>query len=232
MEKAGKLLALTLFAVIMISFLSGVVAAQGMADTFKNFFTETGWTWAEGTVSTNVAKIFFFLIVALVIMLVIGGIFKNNWISTVLSFLIAFLATAYITPAEVYSILISYTALGLTLTTMVPLAILAGFTYRAATATEGKVSLIMLQWFAWALFAIYSLYRFASDWWGPKEGSGWMNLILLVTAFVAAGMFIFNKKVMGMLAARFTEEEIAEFRREQARTRAVEKERAEAARAK
>ncbi len=216
MEKAGKILALSLLVVLMVSFLANFVAAQDagekakdtmkiIAGTFSDLFSRTGWT--EGNLTPNIAKIFFFVMITIVIMLVLGAIFKKHQtLVIILSALIAFLATAYITPKEVYSLLISYTALGLTLTTLIPLALLAGFTYKAATATEGKVQLVMLQWFAWGLFAVYSIYRFVYDWFFSKEGSGILNGIILATAIIATIVFAFNKRILRMIVRRFIEE--------------------------
>lgn len=184
----------------------GKEGAKWIAGTFSDFFSESGWT--GGNMSANIAKIFFFVMIALVIYLVIGSIFPHQQIiMMILSALISFLATAYITPDEVYSLLISYTALGLTITTLIPLLILFGLTYKAVTATEGQVQLIMVQWFAWILFAAYSFYRFIYDFFWGKEGSTFMNFMLLGTAIVAAVMAVFDKPIRKILARRFIEAE-------------------------
>ncbi len=193
-------LSLLVFSIFVgvIGFVSAADAGEAvstLAGSFSNLFSKTGWT--EGQLPSSVAKIFFFFIVTLIIFLVLNPIFqKNKGLMFILSLLIGFLSTAYITPDAVYSILISYTALGLTLNTLLPLATLFGLSYIAATAKEGKVQLIMLSWFAWTLFAVYSTYRFVYDWFWAKEGSGFMNGILLVTTIVAAGMAIFYKGIM------------------------------------
>lgn len=214
MEKRKNVIGLLFLSFIIFSliFTSVLVIAQNtsgeglkvIAGSFSNFFSKTGWT--AGNMEPNVAKIFFFIMVALVVYLIIGSLFPNQQvIMLILSAVISFLATAYIAPDEVYSILISYTALGLTITTLVPLAILMGLTYRATSATKGQVQLIMLQWLAWVLFAVYSLYRFIYDWGWGKEGSATMNGIILATTILAACFAVFNKQITRMIMKRFTE---------------------------
>lgn len=173
-----------------------------IAGTFTDLFN--GASWLTST-SANVAKIFFFLMIAIVVYLVIGNIFgkSNQILMFVLSLIISFLATAYITPDEVYSILNSYSALGLTITSMIPLAVLMGLTYRAATAKEGQAQLIMLQWFAWILFGLYSIYRFVYDWFWAKEGSGFVNGIILITTIIAVLVAVFNKQLIRMLVHQY-----------------------------
>ena len=225
MKRDKKFLGLFLLSVLMVSFLGGVVIAdtevvfddKGEITSFKTTTSEVVSTlagsfsslfgkWKEGALGPNVAKIFFFIMISLLIMLIFGGLFgKKNWIVIILSFIIGFLATAYMTPKDVFSLLNSYTALGLTLTTLVPIMILLGLTYRSATVSEGKVQLIMLQYFAWILFAVYSTYRFIYDWFWAKDGSGFMNGILLATAIGAALVALFNKKIMGILSEKYME---------------------------
>src|SRR3989344_4963596 len=179
-------------------------SGESLGDTFKNFFTEASWT--KENAGVNVAKIFFFLIVSIAIYLIIGSFFpKGKFLMFFLSLLIGFLATAYIAPNEIYSLLSSYTALGLTITTLIPIAILFGLTYRAATAAEGQPQLAMFQWFAWILFAIYSLYRFIYDWAVGKEGGQIMNVILLVTAAGALVMSLpkFNQWIIKIISRKY-----------------------------
>jgi hypothetical protein len=199
-----KLMLLSLIAFLFVfSSIAFVFAAESwqniMAGSFSDFFTSSGWE--SGNIPSNVAKIFFFVIIGLVIFLILNPIFggKHTGIMLILSGAISFLATAYITPDEIYSILISYTALGLTITTLIPIAILLGLSFRAATASEGQTILILLQWVAWILFSIYSIYRFIFDWLYGKEGSSLMNWIIIATAAISLIMVIANKSVLKLV---------------------------------
>ena len=199
MKKEYKFLALSILSLFILNILAITPAsAQGtpiekLSTTFLDLFK----SWEQGVISANVAKIIFFVMVTLLIMLVLGGIFTgwNQTIVIIISALVGFLATAYITPSEVYSLLSSYSALGLTLTTLIPLLILSGLTYQAATATKGNVQMIMMQYLAWIVFFVYSLYRFIYDWGWAKEGSGAVNGIILGTTIIALIITLANKQI-------------------------------------
>ncbi|MEM0465558.1 MAG: hypothetical protein QXW97_02545 [Candidatus Pacearchaeota archaeon] len=177
---------------------------KGLAGAFSNFFSKEGWQ--AGQVEANIGKIFFFAMITIIIYLIIGNIFgssKTGWMF-ILSVLISFLATAYLTPEDIYSVINSYTALGLTITTMIPIAVLFALTYRASTANEGQTTLIMIQYIAWILFGAYSIYRFIYEyWWQETETAslttGW---IVVAAALLSAGMVIFNKQIIHFLVKK------------------------------
>lgn len=208
-KESKKFLGLFLFSIFMLSVLGVFVSADTintLAGSFDSLFTD----WSQGMIGSNVAKIIFFIMVGFLIYLILGELpilSNNKAIVLPLSFLVSFLATAYITPKEVFSLLNSYSALGLTLITLIPLMILAGLTYRAATAPtdRGKVQLIMIQYFAWILFAIYSTYRVIYDWAVAKEGSGVMNAILLATAIAAVVVVLFNRYLVKMIVHKYVQ---------------------------
>jgi len=215
-NKKAVVLSLVLLSLILLNLIAVSAPDEGptvdvgkgvstIAGTFSSFFDST--SWENGGYTANVAKIFFFFIIAIVVYLVIGGIFgdKSQWLMFILSLLISFLATAYLTPAEVYSVLNSYSALGLTITTLIPLAVIMGLSYRAATAESGQTQLIMLQAFAWILFAVYSIYRFTYDFFYAKEGSGAVNGIILATAVIACLAALFNKQMIKILTKKYIE---------------------------
>jgi hypothetical protein len=218
----GLLLSSAIISVLLISSVraadSGFVPAPGnnriniptsggtLAGAFDSIFTKSGWL--EGNFAPNIAKIFFFIMIGLFVFLILSNVFGSfsKGILGVISFLVAFLATAYMTPDEVYSLLNSYSALGLTITTLIPLIILGGLTYTAETAEKGQVQLIMMQYFGWILFAAYSVYRLGYDMFSSTgEGSIGVNVILLVTAIVAAGVAVWNKQLRRMIAKNYIE---------------------------
>ncbi len=222
MKKEKRIFALTIIGLLMVSFLVGVVsaataweefwgllsggekAAPGLANAFSDFFSKSGWT--QGKLEANIAKIFFFVILIFVIYLLISSLFpRATVITSIISILVAFLATAYITPDEIYSVLISYTALGLTLSTLLPLAIMMGLTYRAIVAIEGKAALLILQFIGWILFAAYSVYRVIYGIYVAEEGYIWTNWIILAIAVLALIMVIFNKWIIKSIAHAYIE---------------------------
>ena len=210
MNKRGRsILGLFLFGILIFSIIVSCVNLVSAFDTssisgsFESLFTN--WSGGED-INVNVTKIIFFVLLTLLIFLILDGvgIFSGQrGIVLVISFLVAFLATAYITPKDVFSLLNSYTALGLTLITLVPLLILAAISYKAFTV--GDPNMVMLQLFGWLLFASYSIYRFVYDWAFAKEGSTVMNAILLGTAILAAIMFIANQKIRRWVTRNYIE---------------------------
>ena len=191
---------------------------KAVAGAFSDFFSN----WATGTgISDNAAKILFLIMIALILFLIFNGLFSdyNQTIVVALSIIVAFLATAYITPAEIFQLIQSYTALGLTLGSLVPFAVLLALSYRAATAASGGVQLWMLQKFAWIFFALYSLYKLISY---PFISNGITNweefrsvglnyliqtnpttIILLFVTIIACIMAIFDRFMLRWIARSY-----------------------------
>jgi len=209
MEERGKrifglLLISILFASILISSI-GVVSAEAstITESFTSIFDKEAWS-STGDFSVSIAKILFFILIGIFIYIVIGGIFEGHgFLMFIFSFILAFLATAYIAPTEIYSLINSYTALGLTLTTLFPLLVLLAFTVKAAKNTSGgRVGLILFQQLMWILYFLYTILRMWQHW---GEGSGWMNVILIVTALIALGFSILNSTIISGLASKIDE---------------------------
>ena len=213
-EVVKRVFVFTVLALFMLSFMVSFVGAQDAEtyvgnvvektkDIFGALFTAAGWdTLTENT--ANTAKIMFFVMITIILYLLISSFLKKNQIiSIILAAIISFLFTVYIAPAEIYSMLASYTAAGMAIITLVPLGILALFTYKAAK--DGEPSAIMLQWLAWGLYAAYLIYRIILDYFWLKEGSVAVNGIVLAVGLIAAAMFIFNKTITRAVAKRFTE---------------------------
>ena len=110
-EKINLLFFVFFVSLLIVSFLSSNVNAQTNAEpkptkkaldtlggAFSDFFSSTGWS--DANMAPNVAKIFFFIMIALIVYLILSNFFKhfNNQIVFVISVIVAFLSTAYITP--------------------------------------------------------------------------------------------------------------------------------------
>src|SRR3989344_1833795 len=113
-------LALLFVSVLITSFVSAQTEPQGpgtlIKDAFNSLFDSTGWK--DANLAPNVAKIFFLIMVTLIIYLVLENIFptssetplKNRGLVFIISFIVAFLSTAYLTPEDIYALLGSYSA--------------------------------------------------------------------------------------------------------------------------
>ncbi|MBU2562611.1 MAG: hypothetical protein KKF68_03050 [Nanoarchaeota archaeon] len=209
-KESKRILCLFLFGILMISFLGGVVSAAefnpltGLKDSFYTLFTD----WKEGKASANTAKVIFFVILVLGLYLLFSSTFgefgkSHTGSLIVLSILISFLLIAYVAPEEIYSVLISYTALGLTLITLIPLGILSLISWQAAAS--GKPQIMILQWVGWYAYAFYLGYRLVLDWVVLHEGYWISNGIILCIAIFTIIMALFNKQILRMVAIKYIE---------------------------
>ncbi|MFW6030779.1 MAG: hypothetical protein ACOCRO_11100 [Halanaerobiales bacterium] len=158
----------------------------------------------RGEMGAHVAKIFFFIIVALGLYSLFSSFFDSKKEPTAVLFIfsaaISFLLIAYITPEEIYGILVGYTALGLTLIVLLPLLIMFLITYKAAES--GKPQIMVLQYVGWIIFSIFLAYKTIAAW-GANNASGSVIVLMLISFGVALGFSFFNKKILDMITKKY-----------------------------
>jgi hypothetical protein len=237
-KESRQILGITLMSVMIISFVLlsiNFVSAQatttnasitvtfsqfinGISGNFNDFFKD----WVSGTgISDNMAKVFLLIMLWLILIMIFSGIFGgyNQLVVNSLALIVSFLATAYITPSEFFAVLQSYSALGLTLASLVPFAVLLGLSYRAATTMRGQVQLIMLQFLGWLFFTLYSLYKlvlyfvvvYNAPSSGPTSLPANLEVILVILGLVALFSFImvvFNKRIIQAIVKQFNASEM------------------------
>jgi len=233
----GKLFAFLFLGLVLGSFFAGLASASfsgvgsiGIPQSVKDAYS----AWAAGTIDPGFAKILVFMLVFLVVFLVLEniGIFNSEgrtWVVWVISAIIGFLATAFLLPTDIMSLLLSYSALGLTITTLIPLALLIGFSYQAAKS-EGNAGMIMIQWVAWIIFLLYTIYKTFSAYNDTQVYSWPVALIVLGSAILALIATVFNRSLLRMIAKRVIETESDEGKKELRRSLKFIKETAEAQR--
>lgn len=183
---------------------SNVIDLKDLLGSFGGDFFKV-WVAGEGFNNESIAKVFLLVLIWLILILVFDGMFAGQrlFIINAIAFIVALFATAYITPEEFFGILQSYSALGLTLASLIPFAVLLMLTYRAAEASNGKVQLMMLSWFGWIFFTSYSVYKLlfflADNNWRIESGSFVVLAILAIVTLLAGFMMIFNNKVTKQL---------------------------------
>jgi hypothetical protein len=113
--------------------------------------------WATGTVDTSIAKIVFLIIILTIIYASFTTVsFPENFVvRIVLSIAMSFLATYLITPDEIFGLIASYSALGITISLFLPIMVLIFLTIVVAI----KANPIGI-FFSKILWAIYSAYIF------------------------------------------------------------------------
>jgi len=176
-------------------------SSKGDNTPSSGFVYEMFGKWGEGQLDINVAKYLFLIIVTLMIFSALSLIKlpENGGVQFILAAAIAFLATAYITPEEVFAILTAYTALGLTLSVIVPFVVMVIF---SATLLGGSSKLdtkemtipkIVLQAMLWLFFTVFLGYKVIGGF-GNDQVSNPMMILMLVITGLSLGVFVLNRK--------------------------------------
>ena len=152
--------------------------ASNVVDPVKSMFTD----WTQGNISDNVAKYLFTILLFIMIWAILDGVNifgeaskKFNW---GIALIVSFLSVAYLVPSDLYLILISYSALGLTLGAIFPFLLLA-FWYvqlHRSGNTAGRVFSKIL-WIAFMGFLIYKLFAGYGQ---LTTAGGWTYLAIIV----------------------------------------------------
>ena len=214
-----------------MSFVSADPADPAVESPVAEFFKGVFVSWGDGeTFNPIFAKILFWLIITLIIYSVadlIPGLDgeKMGFVRWVLAVVVGFLSVTYITPNEIYTMMVSYSAMGFVLGGFLPIIVLAFFTWSIASKSSKNphqfAVMRLLTWFMWLGYTLFSLMKVL----GPlditsgyENGSLWMSWL-----FVAFGvvMLIFNKKVFMFLKSEVSESEVTSFKDNRKRRREV-----------
>jgi len=194
-KKSVKVLGLFLFGLFMINLFAGFVVAETLVEKIVTGIGETGISvpgndFFEGT---GFAKFLLFLLVALIVfgvselMPFLGG--KNkNWISGGIAIVVGILATFYLKDTEIYSILLSYGALGITLTVLIPFMLILFMSVKLREDGYGFFSKVL-----WLVFGIVLLFRwlFADS----SEIGSFGSWMYPITALAVLIMFMWGDKI-------------------------------------
>ncbi len=211
-ENMQKIFALMIISVFMFSILPGVVKAQEETptggpeiDVGKNQLTEwwggvKGYFEKPGSSGTTVKVLFWILVTLLLIMFSMFVIKKARYLALIIpvSALISYLLIAYLTPEEIWGLLQSYSALGLALITLIPLAILVGMTYSAAVTASGLLRVI--QFLGWISYLFFLIYRFVF-----RLIEGKLHVTLGIALLIAVIAIIFNGVIYGKIRNQIVE---------------------------
>ena len=136
--------------------IASVTSVSDIFDPVKDMFIN----WEKGQLSVNIAKYLFFILLALIVYSIVGFIpmFRSLGIKIPLSIIVAFLATAYLAPSDIYTALASYGSLGLVLGAALPFIILLFFSIQInqIRGAGGRI-LSKALWGAFILFLIWKL---------------------------------------------------------------------------
>lgn len=194
---ANKLLLLVLILSLTSIFLTNLVAAQSVGDKILQPITKFFTDWSEGNFPQAMAKWLFAFIVIVIIYGTLGVVpivkEKGAGIKALLAFVIGFLATAYITPSEVYTVLTGYSAMALIFGAIVPFVLLIYLSIELRKDTSmGGIFLSYILWIGFIGFLAWKIYE------GKSTGK-----ITDVQAYLYAG--IIGLSVISMMMVRFIE---------------------------
>ena len=154
-------------------------------------------TWGEGNLDVNIAKYLFWIIIMLFIFssLNFAKMPENGFLQFLLAIIISFLATAYITPEEVFTVLTTYTALGLTLSVIVPFIILIFFSAMLLSnekISQMTVAKVMMEVMLWLFFVAFLLYKLIVGYSGHELSTG-MRIVMFGVLILSGGILVINK---------------------------------------
>ncbi len=171
-----------------------------------NYIFDLFTQWGAGQLDVNIAKyLFFFMLMGIIWgALYFADFPPSKAFQALIAIPAAFLATAYITPAEVFTILQSYTAMGITLTFLLPFIIMvlvSGMLVVKTRISKMNVASIVLEVFLWFFFIVILIYKMFEGF-ITKQISFGLNLVMIIMMGVivlSALILLFNGKFRAWL---------------------------------
>lgn len=150
----------------------GSVTGESSLDPISEFFNRLFAGWSEGTgVSQTVAKLFIAIIIGILVYGVadrLPGLDDSNGhnravLRWIISIIVAFLGTAYLSGTELMLIISQYNALGFALGAALPWFILSFFTYdilsQSGSAKRHVIPPKLIASLLWVFFVGFMIYR-------------------------------------------------------------------------
>jgi len=156
----------------------------------------------------------------------------NSFLQFLIALPVGFLATAYLAPAEIFSILQSYEALGIVLSFLLPFALLVFVSAMFVSNEKIKamsMPKILLEVFLWLFFTIVLGFKIISGIANGKVPLGLnLPLVIMIGIFILSFLiFVFNKKFRKYMWN--IGKDIRKAKAEAARTESVEQKKTERA---
>lgn len=230
------LIAVAIVAFLVFAFLLGFVNKGNVTGKvqFKltensNFISDFFNNWQKGDLDIIVAKYLLWATLLLFITSVLSfiGFPEKGFLQFLLGLVSSFLAVAYLTPAEIYTVLISWDTLGLTLGVVIPFLIMIFTSSMLLSPTKikhlnvGRVVATIVLWLVWTCFLIYRLVNelIALHWDFVKFAEGGRIVFLVVLGLSILVLLLWKNllKIIGdigieirRMKSAFTREEAKE----------------------
>ncbi len=199
-------LSYVLLSLMLVFALLGVVSAQTAGETFfKDIITQ----WESGTLSDVIVRVFFAVIVLLLVMTFVGrlpglGDPDKAWLRWVMGIVITLLATAYLNINELKATFFGYSALGFVLAVAVPFLLLVFFTLDLLNPKKLGIKqagiaklLVYVLWIGFAGFILYRIIKLSGGSVSVSEPLKYAHWVLLALAlFVVLFMRTISRKLI------------------------------------
>lgn len=194
-----KIFAYGIITLLFFSFLIGFISFGGSDSgiTGHALFGDAGTfsleIWASDGDGGNlvfVRWIMFFIILMAVYWAISSMVDGKSFVKFLFSGAISYLAVNFILIDEIYSIMTTYSALGVTFMVIIPFIIVLLFTSKLISSgllTVGKVFAQRAIWVGYTVFLIYYL-------WTSERSSTGLNWMIIIIGIISALITIFNKQ--------------------------------------
>ncbi len=174
------------------------IAGQGLSWFQRQFgVVDSSSTFDQflGQDNVLIAQFLIFLLVAVIVYAVspfLPFFERRDKISIVFSFIVAALATFFLSAQEIRSVVLSYGALGLTLTAIIPF-----FAMIAISKKSYEKQHFVMSWVLWLFFIVFTAYRFlAAD---SSEIGPIGKLVMPIIFILSILMLFFQGKIYWIL---------------------------------
>lgn len=173
--------------------------AGKMWEPIKGFFAGTGDLTGGGEF---IIKVFIWFLVFTIIFGVsefIPGLADKNWLQFFFATIVSLLSVIYITPSELVVIMSTYTALAMTITTIIPLLILIGMSIKIMSSSDFSFMNVIVVKFLWVTYGLWLIYKVFTLRIAGDAAGGWPLLVFLASLLITALFVFFDSKIRGLL---------------------------------
>jgi len=159
----------------------------------------------SGLISTEnnliVARYLLFLMLTMVIYWILGSLVNaiGTFPKLLFSAIVGYLSVAFISLQEIYSLMITYSALGATLSVFVPFALIIMFSSKLVTEGILSVGKVIVQRGVWIIYGVFlAYYAFATMSFdrGVLGASPVLNILIILIFVFTAFAIVFNKQTV------------------------------------
>ena len=188
-----KKLSLSRASILSFSFLVSLVSAETVLDTIKSWFANSSLdlSFLQNLQDTVTAQVLMFILVALIIYSIaefIPFLERKDWVAVLISVIVAALATLYLKSEEIYTILLSYSALGIALTLIVPFILIFVLAKKLHEKGYGLAGRLL-----WAIFLVAILMKYLTA--DLDEIGNFGTLFFILIALISLIMLLFQSKI-------------------------------------